>query len=176
MNPWEPALPCPYHTDDDATHPLDRLPPDHPVWTGLLLGQKKVSPRFMAARILLAQLARNTRNDPTPETLGESILSLHGVYARNRNMPCAREDLAGFLADWRDKSGQPPPQRIAPGEMLPDAAGSPLPGASIGLPGNAPLEQGDQANSGTVTASSTRTASAGAKRTITPRWPALMMT
>lgn len=124
MSPREPALTCRFHSGDGETHPLDQLPADHPVWTELLLGHRKGSLRFMAARILLAQLARDTRNDPSPETLGDSIRSLYGVYARNRNMPCAREDLAGFLADWRDKTGLATPQRVPPGKMLPDAAGS----------------------------------------------------
>ena len=115
---------CRAHRGNADTHPLDHLPADHPVWSGLLLEQRKRSPRFLAARILLAQLIRDTQNDPSPETLVESSRSLHGIYARNRNMPCAREDLAGFLADWRDKTGCAPPLRVPPGDMLPDAAGS----------------------------------------------------
>lgn len=122
MSLRNPALTCRTHCGDDDTHPLDHLPADHPVWSGLLLGQRKGSPRFLAARILLARLVRDTHNDPSPETLDESIRRLHGIYARNRNMPCAREDLAGFLADWRDTTGCAPPQRVAPGDMLPDAA------------------------------------------------------
>lgn len=124
MSLRKPALTCRAHCSDDDTHPLDHLAADHPVWSGLLLGPRKGSPRFLAARILLAQLIRDTQNDPSPETLDESTRSLHGIYARNRNMPCAREDLAGFLADWRDKTGCALPLRVPPGDMLPDAAGS----------------------------------------------------
>lgn len=121
MSIREPALTCRTHGDDGETHPLDLLPADHPVWTGLLLGQTPGSLRFVAARILLAQLIRDSRNNPSPETLDEGIRSLHGIYARNRNMPCARDDLAGFLADWRNKAGLHPAAAGNPGGLIPDA-------------------------------------------------------
>lgn len=79
-----------------------------PVWEDLVTGKRACSLRFLAAKILLARLARAASADPSPEAIRTSAEQLHAIFANNANMPTVQEDLRALL------DRQAPPEASSP--------------------------------------------------------------
>ena len=70
----------------------------HPVWCELVCGLRRCNLQFMAGKILQRRLERSVRDDPSPEHAAACARELHALYAKNRNMPAARNDVLTLTA------------------------------------------------------------------------------
>lgn len=70
----------------------------HPIWRELVSGQRRCNLQFMAGKILLRRLERSVCDDPSPEHAAACARELQALYAKNRNMPAARNDVVSLTA------------------------------------------------------------------------------
>ncbi len=63
----------------------------NPIWKAIILEQKKISFHFLAAKILLARAKMEAKR--SPEKLPLLVIELHGLLAKNSNLPSVQQDL-----------------------------------------------------------------------------------
>ncbi|WP_029459484.1 hypothetical protein [Solidesulfovibrio alcoholivorans] len=66
------------------------------IWNEIVTGKKTCQLKFLAAKILLGRLTRSVKEDGSEENITAGIDQLYALYANNRNMPSARDDLAAL--------------------------------------------------------------------------------
>ena len=69
-------------------------PQENPIWNALVTGKKNAEITFLAARILLARLRLNVRNNPAAAAPGAA--ELWALYAKNAQLQSVQKDLAGL--------------------------------------------------------------------------------
>jgi hypothetical protein len=69
---------------------------DDSIWYDIVTGKKTCQLKFLAARILLGRLTRSVEEDDSEENITAGIDQLYALYANNRNMPSAMDDLAAL--------------------------------------------------------------------------------
>lgn len=70
----------------------------HPVWSELVSGQRRCNLQFLAGKILLRRLEQAVRENPLPGHVAACARELHALYANNRNIPAARNDVKVIMA------------------------------------------------------------------------------
>lgn len=63
------------------------------AWQDIVTGKKTFQLKFLAAKILLGRLTRTVKDDPSPNTISNSVDQLYAIFTNNKNMPSVQEDL-----------------------------------------------------------------------------------
>ena len=63
------------------------------AWQDIVTGKKTFQLKFLAAKILLGRLTRTVKEDPSPNTISNSVDQIYALFSSNLNMPSVQEDL-----------------------------------------------------------------------------------
>jgi len=63
------------------------------TWQDIVTGKKTFQLKFLAAKILLGRLTRTVKEDPSPNTIGNSVDQIYALFSSNLNMPSVQDDL-----------------------------------------------------------------------------------
>ncbi|QAZ68147.1 hypothetical protein [Solidesulfovibrio carbinolicus] len=63
------------------------------TWQDIVTGKKTFQLKFLAAKILLGRLTRTVKEDPSPNTINNSVDQIYTLFSSNLNMPSVQEDL-----------------------------------------------------------------------------------
>ena len=63
------------------------------TWQDIVTGKKTFQLKFLAAKILLGRLTRNVKEDPSPNTISNSVDQIYALLSSNLNMPSVQDDL-----------------------------------------------------------------------------------
>ncbi|EKO37616.1 MAG: hypothetical protein B193_3711 [Solidesulfovibrio magneticus str. Maddingley MBC34] len=63
------------------------------AWQDIVTGKRTFQLKFLAAKILLGRLTRTVKEDPSPNTISNSVDQIYALFSSNLNMPSVQEDL-----------------------------------------------------------------------------------
>ncbi len=63
------------------------------AWQDIVTGKKTFQLKFLAAKILLGRLTRTVKEDPSPNTISNSVDQIYALFSSNLNMPSVQDDL-----------------------------------------------------------------------------------
>ncbi|HML56155.1 MAG TPA: hypothetical protein PKC79_18830 [Solidesulfovibrio magneticus] len=63
------------------------------AWQDIVTGKKTFQLKFLAAKILLGRLTRTVKEDPSPNTISNSVDQIYALFSSNVNMPSVQEDM-----------------------------------------------------------------------------------